>query len=84
MPRASHVIDPEQLLDIIREKILRGDLPKEHCRMTWYHPGTGGRCAACEQPVVAPEVEVECDLPGGGTMRFHVRCYQIWSEEGPR
>ena len=78
------MIDPDELLNIIREKILRGALPKEHCRMTWYGPGTGGICAACELPIMADEVEVECDLPGGGTMRFHVRCYQIWSEEGPR
>jgi hypothetical protein len=78
------VIDPDELLDIIRGKVLRGDLPKEHCRMTWYAPGTGGHCAACDLPVLVEEVEVECDLPRGGTMRFHLRCYQAWSEEGPR
>lgn len=78
------MIDPDELLDIIRAKILRGDLPKEHCRMTWYAPGTGALCAACERSIMAAEIEVECDLPGGGTMRFHVDCYRIWSEEGPR
>jgi hypothetical protein len=53
----------------IREKILTGVLPKEHCPMTWYGPGTGGICVACEQPITADDVEVECDLPSGGTVR---------------
>jgi len=32
----------EDLRSGIRDKILAGKLPKEHCRMTWYGPGTGG------------------------------------------
>ena len=49
----------------IRRKILSGDLPKQNCRMTWYGPGTGGICVACEQSGAADDVEVECDLPTG-------------------
>jgi hypothetical protein len=49
----------------IRDKILAGHLPKQNCRMTWYGPGTGGICVACEQPIVANDLEVECDLPKG-------------------
>jgi hypothetical protein len=75
---------PEELLNRIRGKILDGLLPKEHCRMTWYSPGTGGTCAACDLPITAQDIEVECDLHGGGTLRFHVACYRIWAEEGPR
>ena len=55
------------LQETIRRKILAGDLPKQNCRMTWYGPGTGGICVACEQPIAADDVEVECDLPTGGT-----------------
>ena len=51
--------------------------------MTWYGPGTGGICVACESPIAAKEVEVECDLPGGGTIRLHRRCYDVWSKEWP-
>jgi hypothetical protein len=65
----------------IRAKILAGDLPKEHCRMTWWGPGTGGVCAACDQPIAADTVEVECDLPNGGTIRLHRRCYDLWTAE---
>jgi len=65
----------------IRQKILAGHLPKENCRMTWYGPGTGGVCVACERPIAADDVEVECDLPTGGTIRLHRGCYNIWVAE---
>jgi hypothetical protein len=67
----------------IRQKILAGVLPKEHCRTTWYGPGTGELCVACERPIAVAEIEVECDLPRGGTIRLHRTCYEIWSNEWP-
>lgn len=73
----------DDLSDLIRRKILAGDLPKEHCRMTWYGPGHGHVCVACSLPITGDDVEVECDLPRGGTLRFHRRCYEIWSEAWP-
>jgi hypothetical protein len=36
---------------------------------------------ACEQAITRDEVEVECDLPDGGTLRLHSRCYDLWSRE---
>src|SRR5258706_7442510 len=63
----------DHLRHAIREMILAGNLPKENCRMTWYGPGTGGVCVACEQRIAAEELEVECDLPKGGTIRLHRR-----------
>lgn len=74
---------PDDLYDIIRDKILAGQLPKEHCRMTWYGPGKGAICVACNLPITSEDVEVECDLPGGGTLRFHRRCYEIWAAAWP-
>lgn len=69
---------------VIREKILAGVLPKENCRMTWYGPGRGGTCVACDQRITTGDVEVECDLPdGGGTITMHQRCYDIWVVEWP-
>lgn len=73
----------DHLRHAIRQMILAGNLPKENCRMTWYGPGTGGVCVACEQPIAAEELEVECDLPSGGTIRLHRRCYDIWAAEWP-
>ena len=74
---------PDDLRRMVREKILAGTLPKEHCRTTWYGQGTGRICAACERPIEADEIEVECDLPGGGTIRLHRTCYDVWSKEWP-
>lgn len=71
------------LLAGIRQKILTGTLPKENCRMTWYGPGTGGVCVACDLPIAADDSEVECDVPNGGTIRLHRRCYDIWTAEWP-
>ena len=44
-------------------------------RMTWYGPETDDICLACKQLISANDVEVECDLPKGGTVRLHWRCY---------
>ena len=51
--------------------------------MTWYGPGTGGICVACEQSILNGDLEVECDLPQGGTIRLHRTCYDIWTAEWP-
>ena len=71
------------LLQRIRQKILSGALPKEHCRVTWYGFGTGAICAACDQRIPPDDVEVECDLPSGGMIRLHRTCYGVWSKEWP-
>jgi hypothetical protein len=81
MERAGHMSEPEDLLDRIRRRILAGHLPKEGCLATWYGKGTGQICAACEQPITPNEVEVECDLPDGGMVRLHSRCYDVWTRE---
>ena len=65
----------------ILQKVLTGVLPKDHCRVTWYGPGTDAICAVCERPVTAQEIEVECDLPAGSTIRLHRTCYDAWSRE---
>jgi hypothetical protein len=62
----------------IREYIATGKLPKEDCAVTWYGPGRGARCAACDRRILSTDVGVDCDLPGGGTIHFHERCYQNW------
>jgi len=51
--------------------------------MTWFGPGRSAICVACDRVIGPREVEVECDLPQGGTINFHLRCYQIWVAEWP-
>ena len=72
-----------ELRHAIRQKVTAGKLPKLHCRMTWYGPGRQSPCVACDEPIRADDVEVECDVPTGGTIRFHQRCYDIWADEWP-
>jgi hypothetical protein len=74
---------PDDVLHLIRQRIRAGDLPKQDCRMTWYGPGRGEVCVACDQPIAPDDVEVECDLPGGGGTRFHRSCCEVWSTESP-
>jgi hypothetical protein len=63
---------------VIRDKLVAGALPTQDCRMTWYGPGTGAVCVACDRPIGPGEVEVECDLGAGGVIRFHQRCHEYW------
>ena len=81
MEREGHLSQPDDLLDRVRRSILAGLLPKDHCLATWYGKGTGRRCLACDQAITPAEVEVECDLPDGSTVRLHSRCYDLWSRE---
>lgn len=73
--------DQEQLREVIRQKIRSGALPKPNCRMTWFGPGSGNSCVACDLAVGLADVEVECDLSTGGTLRFHRSCYERWVAE---
>ena len=52
-------------------------------QMKLERPGKGTICGACTLPVTGDDVEVECDLVGGGTYRFHRRCYEVWAEARP-
>jgi hypothetical protein len=73
----------DELLELIHRKIIAGDLPRKPCRMTWYGPGKESSCVACSLPITAADVEVECDVIGGGTYRFHRRCHEVWAEARP-
>jgi hypothetical protein len=69
-----------QIHATIREKLSVGVLPKTQCRMTWYGPGRGVRCMACDETIRQDQVEVECDLPAGGaTLVLHQECHEVWA-----
>ena len=73
----------DDLKQKIRQRIVAGKLPRQHCRMTWYGPGRESICVACDRPIRPDDVEIECDVPTGGTIRFHQQCYEIWANEWP-
>jgi hypothetical protein len=36
------------------------------------------KCDACDEPILPSEPELEVDMPGGQTLRFHVACEGPW------
>jgi hypothetical protein len=62
----------------IQEGIACGRLPIVDCVVTWYGPGRGQRCAACDRRILSTELGIDCDLPGDKTIWLHVRCYALW------
>ena len=66
------------LLGMIIERLASGLLPRTDCAVTWWGSGRGAPCAACGYPIRAEDIECECDLPDGPTIRFHARCFDVW------
>jgi hypothetical protein len=74
-------MDPEEVRATIREKLGRGALPREKCLVTWFGPGAGHPCAACERPISRQQIECECEQALQGFIRFHQSCFAVWDEE---
>ncbi len=90
-------MDLDRIRTMIREKLESGQLPPEKCLITWFGPGSGQRCVACER-VIGPqeiececehprgellpqEIECECEHPRGELLRFHQTCFAAWDDE---
>jgi hypothetical protein len=72
------VSEPDALPVRIQQRMADGTLPCEDCVVTWYGSGHGRQCAACDQRILEPDTAIDCDVPGGGTIHFHLRCYELW------
>ncbi len=64
-----------------REKLERGDLPREKCLITWFGPGSGQSCVVCATIIEQADVECECEHPRGNVIRFHQTCFTAWDGE---
>jgi hypothetical protein len=73
-------MDHDELRMTIREKLARGVLPREKCQVTWFGPGAGHPCVACERAISRHEVECECEQ-AVGVLRFHQSCFALWDAE---
>jgi hypothetical protein len=62
----------------VRDLMTDGHLPCEDCLVTWYGEGRGRWCAACDQRILSRDTEIECGVPAGGTIVFHLACYDAW------
>lgn len=71
-------MEREPLTARIRDRVTAGLLPRDHCNTTWFGHGNGRPCTACDQPIGAGDIEVECDLAGRTTVHFHRHCFHVW------
>jgi hypothetical protein len=74
-------VDLDRIRTMIREKLESGQLPPEKCLITWFGPGSGQRCVACERVIGPQEIECECEHPRGELLRFHQTCFAAWDDE---
>jgi hypothetical protein len=73
-------MDDATIRRIIREKLHADILPRKPPNKMWGGRGRGGRCAACDEPISAGDVEFEIESRGA-LLYFHGRCHDLWSEE---
>jgi hypothetical protein len=71
----------DELRSLTRDRLQRGELPREKCQVTWFGPGLGLRCELCRRPIRRTEIECECVRPGGEVLRFHQACFAVWDDE---
>jgi len=67
------------LVDIVRDKVQSGLLPRENPKGAVRTSGSGQCCSACELAIGPAETQLAFDLPNrGGAFRFHVACWAVW------
>ena len=71
----------DELRSLTRDRLQRGELPREKCQVTWFGPGVGQSCALCRRTINRFEIECECERSTGAALRFHQACFAIWDEE---
>ncbi len=71
----------DELRSLTRDKLQRGELPRDKCQVTWFGPGIGQPCALCGRTITRLEIECECEQATGAGLRFHQVCFSIWDEE---
>lgn len=81
VPWRTLTMDLDELRSLTREKLQRGELPRDKCQVTWFGPGVGQPCALCGRTVTPLEIECECEQSTGATLRFHQPCFAVWDEE---
>ena len=77
-----------RLRPIARERIARNILPREVPSQILAGKGSGKKCALCDEPVRADQIEYEVEMTdaryGLKVWRFHIVCQSIWQLECAR
>ena len=77
-------MDREELTALIRERIERGELPRQRQRRMWSGSGEDLPCSGCGEPVRRDDLQIDLEFQIGGGLeerRFHTICYAIWELE---
>jgi hypothetical protein len=63
-----------------RDKIRSGalPLPSDPPEKCFVGKGTSRPCDGCDEVITPEEIEYELDIAGGRTLRFHVKCLEVW------
>jgi hypothetical protein len=72
-----------QALQLIREKLSDGRLPRQSIPRVWGRPGHGETCDACDRVMAKGELVIE-GMPlaaGRPPMRLHVECFYLCEQE---
>jgi hypothetical protein len=75
---------PPRLVEIIRDKLDAGLLPRRQTVKTWAGYGRSQPCSACDAPILPTQTEYEFDGGARPAYRFHVGCYGLWEAERRR
>jgi len=76
--------DPEwssRVRSIIRARLDVGLLPATAPLHMWAGPGMEKPCDACDLIIEHDDTEFEPDFGAYGTLRFHLGCPIVWSQE---
>lgn len=73
-----------KLREKVRQVLRSGQLPDRGPDQIWGGLGSGARCAICEAPILAAEIELEIRFRGSdgtSSQTLHLRCYSIYEDE---
>jgi hypothetical protein len=74
-----------ELRPIARERIARGQLPREASTRFWGGFGTGQPCSLCDERIQPDEIEYEVTIEAVVQgLRFHRVCHYAWRLECDR
>ena len=77
-------LDDRRLTRAVREALRSGRIPARQADQLWGGPGSGGRCAICEESLETHDVEYELEFARGttvGAYHVHVACCMAWEAE---
>jgi hypothetical protein len=76
----------KELRPIARERIAKGQMPREAPTRFWGGFGTGQPCALCDKPIQSDEIEYEVKPIEAAvqSLRFHRVCHYAWQLECDR